>query len=518
MTLLAASSDTVLTGGRYARASAVALALLVAAAFLFCFAGVLEAVVHQWWSSDAYSYGVLVPVISLYMLWLSRARLAGAAPHPSWPLGLGLLAAGLLLHVTGDVGALLVAQEIAVVVCLVGAVALALGRSVLRVMWPPLVYLLLMFPFWGLLTEPLHYPFQLFSASLGTALLEFAGIPAYRDANYIELPNAVLDVARACSGVNYLISIVAIGIPLAYLFLSGVSRRVLLVGLAVVVAVASNGLRVAIIGWLANSRLTSDPHGPFHALQGMSVAAVGYATLLVVLGILLRTEPHARAASRVSEAPGWRTRWHAAPRLVAPLAVTLLLLFGAGSYVRLRTAFEVPPRTDLRAVPVVIGTWAADGTRPPFVAAELLDPDVLVSRRYREAGGRVVELHLAYFASQGQGHEAATSAADAVLGGAVAKELTLAPGVTLSVNERRLPASEGGGLLLYWYDVGGRATGSRTAAKLYTLRDGLFRGRTNAALVALLVSGRTEERTAVLREAAVSLMRGLWPALDGHLT
>lgn len=517
MTLLAASGDTILTGGRYARASAVALALLVAAAFLFCFARVLEAVAHQWWASDAYSYGVLVPVISLYMLWLSRARLAGTASRPSWPLGLGLLAAGLVLHVAGDVGALLAAQEIAVVVCLVGAVALALGPSVLRVVWPPLAYLLLMFPFWGLLTEPLHYPFQLLSASLGTTMLELAGIPAYRDANYIELPNAVLDVARACSGVNYLVSVIAIGVPLAYVFLSGAGRRVLLVGMAVGLAVLANGLRVALIGWLASSGISSDPYGPFHALQGMSVAAVGYAVLFAGLGLLTGREPRHPAAALGRPHAG-RALAAAAPRLMAPLAVTLVLFLGAGGYVRVRTALEEPPRTDLRAVPLVVGAWTADGTRPPFVAAALLDPDVMLSRRYREPSGRAVDFHVAYFASQGQGHEAATSAGDAVLGGSVRAELRLGPEVSLSVNERRLSVSEGGGLLVYWYNVGGRATGSRTAAKLYTLRDGLFRGRTNAALVALLVSGRTEERTAVLREAAVSLMRGLWPALDGHLT
>ena len=121
----------------------------------------------------------------------------------------------------------------------------------MHAVWFALAYLVLMVPFWEGLTEPLHLPFQQLSANLGIRMLHVVGIPSYREGLYLFLPNVTLEVARACSGVNYLVAILALGLPLGYLYLPTVWRRVLLLAMAIGVAAISNSLRVALIGVLS---------------------------------------------------------------------------------------------------------------------------------------------------------------------------------------------------------------------------------------------------------------------------
>ena len=101
-------------------------------------------------------------------------------------------------------------------------------------------------------------------------MLQVVGIPAYREGLYLFLPNVTLEVARACSGVNYLVAILALGLPLGYLYLPTVWRRVLLLTMAIGVAAISNSLRVALIGVLSYLEIGSPLHGPGHVLHGSS--------------------------------------------------------------------------------------------------------------------------------------------------------------------------------------------------------------------------------------------------------
>ena len=106
-----------------------------------------------------------------------------------------------------------VLDRLAFLVSLTAAVILLFGYAYLRVAWAALAYLLLMIPIWDGLTESLHGPFQLRSAEIGTWLLRNVGVPAHREGTVIALPNLTIEVARACSGVNYLIAVTALGLP-----------------------------------------------------------------------------------------------------------------------------------------------------------------------------------------------------------------------------------------------------------------------------------------------------------------
>lgn len=272
--------------------SAQAVGVVLLAGLGFSYAHVLKAIVTQWWTNNLYSYGFLIPPISLYLIWLRRETIQLLRPRPNCMGGGALLGAGFTMLILGHAGSILTLQELSLPVTLSGLILSLLGTQVLKSLAFPLAYLLFMIPAWEVLTDHLHLPFQLLSATIGLALLQSVGIPAFRDGVYIELPQITLEVAQVCSGVNYLIAVIAIGVPLAVLFLDGWRRRALLLGLSIVVATLSNGLRVALIGLLAyHGFLPGDIHGPFHVLQGILVSMIGYAALFAGLLLLSNRSP-----------------------------------------------------------------------------------------------------------------------------------------------------------------------------------------------------------------------------------
>src|SRR5204863_254874 len=104
-------------------------------------------------------------------------------------------------------------EELSIVVTMSGLTLLIFGRRIFRIVLFPLAYLLAMVPIWDAFTVRLHPIFQLYSARIGVYILQAMGIPVLREGVSIELPNVTLEVAQACSGINYLIAVLCVGYP-----------------------------------------------------------------------------------------------------------------------------------------------------------------------------------------------------------------------------------------------------------------------------------------------------------------
>jgi len=284
LTLLPASGPA----ARALPASLCAQLATLLALFGALYTPVFAILVRSWWGSDIYRHGFLVPFISLFLVWRMRARLAQLPPAPSYAFGVPLvLLAGLMLFV-GKLGAVIaVLQELSLLVMIAGLVLLLLGPLYLKALALPILYLLFMIPLLADHTDWVHWPFQLLAANVGVWLLQSVGIPALREAQFIALPRITLEVAEACSGIRLMISVIAIGIPLAYVTQRTWPRRVILVACAVVIGILANSFRVAAIGvwaYFGGEVLK----GPFHVLQAMFAAWVGYVALFVGAWLLAR--------------------------------------------------------------------------------------------------------------------------------------------------------------------------------------------------------------------------------------
>ncbi len=451
-------------------------------ALVFCYVQVFMTLVRLWWSNDIYSYGFLIPWISLYLVWVQREKLREIEPAPDYLKGGLLFLAGLSMLVVGHASSIALLEELSLIVTLMGAVLLMLGGGSLRYLWFPIAYLLFMIPLWGFITERLHLPFQFFSANLGTRLLRFFGIPVYRNGVYIELPNITLEVADICSGVNYLIAVIAIGIPMAYLFLIGWWRRTLLLGFSVTIAAFSNVLRVALIGALSYYGIAGDLHGPFHVLQGLSVSLIGYGTIFAGVWILSKpAAPSALSAKAFNpkNRPGLVLKKTELPNIGLFLSAVLFLI---GSYLHLYQQQPTPLKAPLKNFPIQLAEWFGKETSPDYLFYRTFGVDEELSRSYQTNTGDSLRLYVGYYASQDREKKLINYKVSGLHRNAEKIRISLDDNHLIEVN-RVIEDGNPKKLTLFWYYLHGRDVADWYQAKKETMIGSLLQARTDGAIV-----------------------------------
>src|SRR5690606_10682622 len=103
----------------------------------------------------------------------------------------------------------------------------------------PLGYMLFLVPFGDELVPSL----QAFTATMAVALTHASGVPAAVDGMFIDTPAGLFEVAEACSGVKFLVAMVALGALVAHLCFRSPARRALFMAAAIVVPILANGVR-----------------------------------------------------------------------------------------------------------------------------------------------------------------------------------------------------------------------------------------------------------------------------------
>jgi len=480
------------------------LALFVLAAFVAAYGQIARLLVSQWSTNDTYSFGVLVPFISAYLIWIRRENLRRLPIRPSLIAGGSIVFAAATMLVVGRLTALIDIQEISLILMLMGLVGLCLGLAVLRQLWLPLGYLLLMLPVWEVLTDRLHHPSQLFSAAIASRLLSMIGVPVYHDGVFLSLPNITLEVASACSGINFLIAVIAMGIPQAYLYLKGWLPRAVTIGMAMAIALLSNGLRVAIIGVLSYFHLSESVHGPGHILQGLFVSSFGFIALIVGVRLMARRFPKPPESLPAAHEA---TPTHGARQdlVVACVCATVVLALVAVYRPEYSPTYIKEP-----ALQALRSQWAPVPGRVParFVAGSV--PDSLTAQTYQAPNGERIELFVGSITDStpdgGLGYRSVTLPAD-VTTSRVALESSGAP---LEVNRAVVRRGNSDVEVLFWYDLNGSTTSYGRTAKAYASAHLLTSLGTLPRLVVVVADRpRGEQRTELLSEFVSDVSRAL---------
>jgi len=498
---------------------------LVLLAFFYCYAGVLSALAKQWRSNDVYSYGFLIPLISAYLIWIHRDKFMHVEPSPNYLGGIVVLLSGMAMFIAGNLGSITVAPELSLPVTIAGIVLFLFGMRVLKMLLFPISYLLLMIPMWEIITDRLHYPMQLFSATLGATLLQFVGVPVHRDATYIMLPNITLEVARECSGVNYLIAVVAIGIPLAYLFLRGWGRKCLLLCWGILIAVLGNGVRVALIGLFSYHGIGNNIHGPLHIFQGLSVAVVGYGALFSGLWVLTKNQPDIPQSNMIQNTHRFEqsiARKDTFNRLTEArsMGVVLCALILVSSKLFLTVYYPEPVelKNHLNTFPVEIGEWTGQDVPPLYKGFQELAVDHELSRMYRKKTGETLWFYIGYFDDQNQGKKLVSYKTEELFLDTTKTEVRLGGNHEIEVNKKVIMHNrQQGNLMLFWYEINGRIVSNKFMAKFYTAWDAITRKRTNGAVIMLMSDVNGREAVQEVFSKNEEFIQEIAPLLENYL-
>lgn len=252
----------------------------------------LASLARAWASNPYYSYGFLVPVFSAWIAWGGRHRLRGSRPEPS-VAGAALGVAGLAtLAIARAAGSLTLAAA-SLPITLGGVAVLVLGRQGASTLAFPLGFLVFMAPLPDGVIAAVSEPLQRLAAWFAALALAALGIPSVREGLLVHLPTVTLEVTEACNGLRFLLAMIVLGTAFAWQTQRGVARRLTIVALAVVVALAANVVRVTGTGWLAHHYGRAAASGFLHVAYGKLV----YLAMLLpfVAGVLLM-----RRSARIS--------------------------------------------------------------------------------------------------------------------------------------------------------------------------------------------------------------------------
>jgi exosortase len=248
-------------------------------ALIVTFGGFLTVLLRSWLSEPEFSYGILIPFIVAYLLWIRRSHFkeSGIATHSA---GLAIVLTGCVLHIIGSLSGTLLLSGIALSTTIMGTVLYLWGAPSLRIVAPPLMLLILMVPAPSYAVGEVSWYLQLGASSVSSVVLRFLSVPVYQDGNLLNLPNYVLEVKQACSGSRSIFALLALAVILGLSVERKWWARVLLVAAAPVLAVGANILRIVGTGLVARYWGSLAANGSLHTAWGILVFVIAVAALL----------------------------------------------------------------------------------------------------------------------------------------------------------------------------------------------------------------------------------------------
>lgn len=459
------------------------------AALLLLFRRDVGDIVEIWWNSTTYGHCLFVPPIIGWLVWQRRRELLALEPG-AWLPGLTIVVGGGAVWLAGEAAAVALFRHVGLVLLLQGAAVSLLGARVARGLLFPLGYMIFLVPF-GDFLEPW---LQSVTVALTMPILHALGVPASVDGVLITIPDGHFEVAEACSGAKFVIAMIAYGTLVANVCYVAWPRRAAFMALALVVPVLANGLRAAGTIYAAHLTSVEAATGFDHIVYGWLFFALTMAGVLAIGWRWFDRDPDAPwfDAVRLQAMP-----MRVADRSVAAGAVLgIAVAFAAWGWVIDARADPLPDRIDLPAVP---------GWRRVPITGERWVPqypgaDHFLIGRYGDGRGRNIDMAIAVYGSQGEGHELVGFGQGPIRENdrwvRIADLPPIAGGAALRMAAPGPVERE----TAIWYRIGSVTTGSEDRVKLETLKTRLLGGRQRAVAVLLSVEKHGDDPRGVIAD------------------
>ena len=481
----------------------VSLSVLVTAALLgYLYGDSLVFLFDRWIGNEDYSHGVLVPVVSLFLVWQARHRMAAAGIESSW-WGLAVVSVGLLLYGVGELATLYVAHHISLWIVIVGLVIGAIGIPAAREIMFPLGYLLTAIPLPNFLYAGLSSKLQLWSSALGVGCLQLMGVTAFLEGNVIDLGPVQLQVVEACSGIRYLFPLTALALLCAYLFKDRMWKRVVLVLSAIPISIFVNGFRIGMIGALVEWTGQGAAEGFSHLFEGAVLFMVSLGLLVVEMWLLARIRSETKGAldgrglrfeASVKTLEGGGLQPPTSHRVFSGSAyfcsVALLVPVAFASTLLVEREEIVPSRSMFIDFPKQIDGWAGTSMALEKQYIDALRFDDYLLAEFRSDKGQSATFYAAYYQSQRKG-QSVHSPQSCLPGGGW--EILSMTGVDvparngmdrpLHINRAVIQKGHQKQVVWYWFKQRDRILSNEYLVKFYLLWDAVSRGRTDGGLI-----------------------------------
>ncbi len=247
---------------------------------LFAVPGIVS-LTRNYWSTEQGAAGPIILMTGLWLLWHEASAMAEARERAAgWIVPTALIVIGactVMAAVTAKQWLQLLGIYASLIVVLYGVLG---WHQVLRLR-VPLLYLAFIIPPPDNIAVPLTRALKELVAGVSVDFVAALGVPAARDGVLLYIGQYELVVAAACSGMNSIFSLTAIGLFYVYLMHRAHTRYAALLALLMVpIALFANAVRVVALLLITYYGGEAAGQGLLHEAAGLLIFLVALATLI----------------------------------------------------------------------------------------------------------------------------------------------------------------------------------------------------------------------------------------------
>lgn len=246
-------------------------------------------VATQIWSTDDGAHGPIILASGCWLLARQWSAMVESSQPPPLRHVLLWMVPALLTYLFGRVVGVLGIEVFGLVASLVGALFSFAGLRGLRAIWFPILYLAFLIPLPDTLVALVTGPMKLGISQAATAFLQMLGYPVANTGVTLQVAQYELMVADACSGLNAIISLSAIGLFYVYvLHRSSWRYSLLLLAFVLPCAIFANFMRVLLLILITYYLGNEAAQGFLHDIAGMFTFVLALLTIFTIDHLLAR--------------------------------------------------------------------------------------------------------------------------------------------------------------------------------------------------------------------------------------
>ena len=263
------------------RGKLLGLIAILIVSFFLCYWTTIKGLYPVWINDEDYNYAFLIPLISAYLIWERRRQIISTPINTNMGGGIFFFLF-LIISVYGILGSSPSAVRPAIPLIILSVTLFCFGWEMFKVLVFPLSLLIFMIPLPTLFGTVIGVHLKTISTLLGKAILMLAGISVFVEGNVIDLGVTQLQVVDACSGLRYILPLLALGVLFAYFFEKTRWKQIVFVISTIPIAILTNGIRIGATGILARLYGAEVAEGFFHGFSGWLVFMLAFALLLLL--------------------------------------------------------------------------------------------------------------------------------------------------------------------------------------------------------------------------------------------
>lgn len=286
--------DSLKTGSLSPSRRWLAFGIWVSLCFLV-FAKPISSLVQLADHDDTYSYILLIPFITVWLLYLQREQQRTGLRSSVLP-AVSFVAASLLTSFA-SLGCRacspkdhLTLQTLALVLLVVAGFVLMLGAAKAKDSAFALGLLLFAVPIPEGVLNKMIYGLQAGSAEIAEIFFNLSGAPVLREGFVFRLPKMNIEVAKECSGIRSSLALLILALLVAQFSFRPVWKKVVFVLAGLCMMLVKNGIRIAALTLLANYVDPDFLYGNLHHRGGIVFFLIGLSLLLPVYWFLHKGE------------------------------------------------------------------------------------------------------------------------------------------------------------------------------------------------------------------------------------